>query len=68
MLMQIRNFTTIPFYHLSSGWNELSRDLQDSPTVASFKARLNSNIAIPPPYYFTGIRQDQIHHTRLRLH
>ena len=26
VLMQIRNFTTIPFYHLSSEWNEFPRD------------------------------------------
>ena len=49
-------------------WNDLPRDIQDSSTVASFKTRLNSNIALPPPYYSTENRLDQIHHTRLRLH
>ena len=49
-------------------WNDLPHDIQDSSTVASFKTRLNSNIALPPPYYYTGNRLDQIHHTRLRLH
>ena len=49
-------------------WNYLPRDIQDSSTVASFITRLNSNIALPPPYYSTGNRLDQIHHTRLRLH
>ena len=44
-------------------WNDLPRDIQDSSTVASFKTRLNSNIALPPPYYSTGNRLDQIHHT-----
>ena len=48
--------------------NDLPRDIQDSSTVASFKTRLNSNIALPPPYYSIGNRLDQIHHTRLRLH
>ena len=49
-------------------WNDRPRDIQDSSTVASFKTRLNSNIALPPPYYSTGNRLDQNHHTRLRLH
>ena len=49
-------------------WNGLPCDIQDSSTVVSFKTRLNSNIALPPPYYSTGNRLDQIHHTRLQLH
>ncbi|MCG8077918.1 MAG: reverse transcriptase family protein, partial [Candidatus Thiodiazotropha taylori] len=48
-------------------WNELPRDLQESQTITSFKYRLNSNITRPPPYYLTGNRLYQIHHTRLRL-
>lgn len=48
-------------------WNDLPSDIQESPSLASFKYRLNSNIVHTPPYYLTGNRLSQIHHARLRL-
>ena len=47
-------------------WNELPRTVKESPTLASFKYKLNKNLNKPPAYYSTGRRADQIHHTRLR--
>ena len=48
------------------GWNELSEETRNLPSVASFKRKLNSNIETPPLYYFSGKRKGQIYHSRLR--
>ena len=47
-------------------WNTLPRQIQDSPSLSSFRYQLNSNLTKPPVYYTTGNRQDQINHTRIR--
>ena len=38
-----------------------------SPSVASFKFRLNRELRKPPKYFNTGTRQGQILHARLRM-
>ena len=47
-------------------WNTLPRQVQDSPSLSSFRYQLNSNLTKPPAYYTTGSRQDKINHTRIR--
>ena len=48
-------------------WNELPDDIKTSPSVASFKFRLNRELRKPPNYFNTGTRQGQILHARLRM-
>ena len=48
-------------------WNSLTDDTKNSPSVESFKHKLNNNITKPPPYYFSGSRLGQIYHARIRL-
>ena len=48
-------------------WNSLPDDTKNSPSVESFKHKLNSNITKPPPYYFSGSRLGQIYHVGIRL-
>ena len=48
-------------------WNSLPEDTKQSPSISSFKFRLNRDINKPPKYYNTGIRMGQILHTRIRL-
>ena len=48
-------------------WNSLPDDTKNSPSVESFKHKLNNNITKPPPYYFSGSRLGQIYHARIRL-
>ena len=48
-------------------WNSLPEDTKQSPSISSFKFRLNRDINKPSKYYNTGTRMGQIHHTRIRL-
>ena len=48
-------------------WNELPYDIKTSPSVASFKFRLNRELRKPPKYFNTGTRQGQNLHARLRM-
>ena len=48
-------------------WNSLPEDTKQSPSISSFKFRLNRDINKPPKYYNTGTRMGQILHTRIRL-
>ena len=48
-------------------WNELPDGIKTSPSVASFKFRLNRELRKPPKYFNTGTRQGQILHARLRM-
>ena len=48
-------------------WNDLSDEIKSSPSVSSFKYRLNRNRQIPPKYFNAGSRMDQILHARLRM-
>lgn len=47
-------------------WNELPLETRSASSVASFKQTLNSNLIIPPSYFYIGNRADQIQHARLR--
>ena len=40
-------------------WDSLPDDTKSSPSVESFKQKLNNNITRPPPYYFAGSRLGQ---------
>ena len=40
-------------------WNSLPDDTKNSPSVESFKHKLNNNIAKPPPHFFSGSRLGQ---------
>ena len=48
-------------------WNSLPDDTKHSPSVESFKHKLNNSITKPPPYNFSGSRLGQIYHVRIRL-
>ena len=48
-------------------WNDLSDEIKSSPSVSSFKYRLNRNRQIPPKYSNAGSRMGQILHARLRV-
>ena len=48
-------------------WNDLPNDIQNAPSVASFKYKLNRNLTAPPKYYNAGSRKEQILQARLRL-
>ena len=47
-------------------WNELPEQKRNSSSLNIFKTRINSNINLPPSYYFTGKIIGQIYHARLR--
>ena len=48
-------------------WNALSEEKRNSPSITTFKSKLNNITNRPPAYYYKGSRLGQIHHTRLRL-
>ena len=48
-------------------WNSLPEDTKHSPSISSFKFRLNMDINKPPKYYNKGTRMGQILHTSIRL-
>ncbi len=77
---RLRNDTDIPLIHARTKlyqesflpstireWNSLPLDARVSPTVHSFKYKLNINLRKPPPYYSYGDRRGQVLLTRLRL-
>ena len=47
-------------------WNSLPDDTKNSPSVESFKHKLNNNITKPLPYLFSGSRLGQICHASIR--
>ena len=49
-------------------WNDLSGEIQNANSIATFKYNLKrlSNVSSPPLYYSSGNRTCQIHHTRIR--
>ncbi|MES9883416.1 MAG: reverse transcriptase family protein [Sedimenticola sp.] len=47
-------------------WNNLTPDLRNSASLNIFKNQLNSNITPIPSYYYSGKRDAQILHTRIR--
>lgn len=47
-------------------WNELPEQTRNSSSLNVFETTINSNIILPPSYYFIGKRLGQIHHARLR--
>ena len=48
-------------------WNSLPEDTKQSPSISSFKFRLNRDMNKPPKYYNTGTHKGQILHTPIRL-
>ena len=55
------------FPSTKSVWNSLPEDTKQSPSISSFKFRLNRDLNKPPKYYNTGTRIGQLLHTRIRL-
>ena len=53
-------------YYFSNNFSELQEQTRNSSSLNIFKTRINSNINLPPSYYFTGKRIGQIYHARLR--
>ena len=49
-----------------SEWNSLPLNLRDAPTLESFKQKLNAGKIRKPKYFYSGTRQLQILHCRLR--
>ena len=49
------------------GWNSLSDEVKQAPSLASFKCRLNRDIKKPPAYYNAGTRLGQILQARIRM-
>lgn len=47
-------------------WNNLDPSIRNSPTIASFKRQIKTDIVKAPLYYGTGTRKLSILHTRLR--
>ncbi|MCG8033360.1 MAG: reverse transcriptase family protein, partial [Candidatus Thiodiazotropha taylori] len=47
-------------------WNNLPDAIRNVDTVESFKRNINQNTAIVPKHYYSGSRQLQVSHTRLR--
>jgi hypothetical protein len=41
-------------------WNDLPSELQNAPSLLSFKSLLNSDLSKCPKYFYTGIRKWQI--------
>ncbi len=48
-------------------WNRLSIINRTSPSIESFKARINKNVSKASPLFTLGSRHCQVLHTRLRL-
>lgn len=46
--------------------SDLPAELQNAPSLSSFKSLLNSDLSKCPKYFYTGIRKWQIYHARLR--
>ena len=47
-------------------WNNLADDTRNADTVESFKRNIHENTVVIPKHYYTGPRQLQILHTRIR--
>ena len=56
------------FLHsVTRDWNELTEELRNTPTLSSFKCRLDSDLNVVPKVFFDGKRRGQIYHARLRM-
>lgn len=54
----------------TSLWNSLPIELRNTPTLSSFKIKLNVHLStktVPPPWFSSGSRHANILHTRLRI-
>ena len=68
LFMQIQIFFIILFFPSAiRAWNSLPEEIKQTPSVASFKYRLNRNNQSPPKYFNAGSRVGQILHSRLRM-
>ena len=47
-------------------WNDLPEEVRFSSSLDAFKYKLNSDVIMPPKFYFTGKRLGQIYRARLR--
>ena len=47
-------------------WNSLADDTRNADTVDTFKRKIHENTVVIPKHYYTGSRQLQILHTRIR--
>ena len=47
-------------------WNRLNPDIRNAGTLDAFKFKLNQNLPVIPKHYYSGIRKNQIWHTRIR--
>ena len=47
-------------------WNNLADDTRNADTVESFKRKIHENTVVIPKHYYTGPRQLQILHTKIR--
>ena len=55
------NLFSNSFFHSTvRAWNDLPNDIQDAPSVGSFKYKINKNLKSPPKFYNAGTRKDQI--------
>ena len=52
---------------VTRAWNRLSEETKTSPSITTFKHKLNRDVKKTPQYYYCGKRLRQIHHTPLRL-
>ena len=63
---ELPNITTL-FYHLQSvNGTPFPKNREHSATLLPFKAPINQHSTSIPKYYYSGNRQSQILHTRLR--
>ena len=47
-------------------WNRLNLGIRNAGTLDAFKFKLNQNLPVIPKHYYSGIRKNQIWHTRIR--
>ena len=47
-------------------WNSLPQDVRNTDSAGCFKRKLNKNVRKIPTFYYSGHRNEQILHTRLR--
>ena len=47
-------------------WNGLNLDIRNAGTRDAFKHKLNQNLPVIRKHYYSGIRKNQIWHTRIR--
>ena len=64
--LELPSITNLFLPSTISEWNSLPLHLRDAPTLESFKQKLNAGKIRKPKYFYSGTRQLQIMHCRLR--